>query len=128
MRQYMSTGLDPRGSDAVEIAARKVILSGSAGHAQPIPLTNLPAMTKQPSAGLGPVTVHPTLALALGGIITIAYGVGLLQIDFDLFLFLIVHIFDYFQTYDTTSTIPESTTDNYTYLRVGTRAEVATGA
>ena len=59
----MSTRPEPSGSGAVEIveiATRNFILSGSVGLAQARPLTKHPAATKQPSAGLGPVTVHPT--------------------------------------------------------------------
>ena len=59
----MSTRHDPWGSgamDTVEIATRNFILSGSVGLAQARPLTKPPAARKQPSAGLGPVTVHPT--------------------------------------------------------------------
>ena len=55
----MSTRPDPRGSGAVEIVTRDDIISGSVGLAQAHPLTKCPAMGKQPSAGLGPVTVHP---------------------------------------------------------------------
>ena len=55
----ISTPPDPWGSGAVEIATRKVIPTGSVGLAQAHPLTKLPPMRKQPSAGLGPVTAHP---------------------------------------------------------------------
>ena len=55
-----STRLDPWGLPAVEIAIGNVILPGSVGHVQACPLTKRPALRKQPSAGLGPVTVHPT--------------------------------------------------------------------
>ena len=54
----MSTGLDLWGSGAAMIATRKAIPPGSARLAQA--QTKPPAMRKQPSAGLGPVTVHPT--------------------------------------------------------------------
>ena len=55
-----STRLDPWGSGVVEITTRNVILPGSVRLAQAHPLTTPPAMRKQPSAGLGPVTVHRT--------------------------------------------------------------------
>ena len=44
----------------VEIVTRNDIIPGSVGLAQAHPLTKPPVMRKQPSAGLGPVTVHPT--------------------------------------------------------------------
>ena len=44
----------------MEISTRKVIISDSVGLAQAHLLTKTMAMRKQPSAGLGPVTVHPT--------------------------------------------------------------------
>ena len=44
----------------MEIATRNVIAPGSVGLAPAHPLTKPPAMRKQPDAGLGPVTVHPT--------------------------------------------------------------------
>ena len=56
----MSARLDLWGSGAVEIATRKVIPPGSVGLAQAHRLTNPLAMRRQPSAGLGPDTVHPT--------------------------------------------------------------------
>ena len=55
----MPTRPDPRGSGAVEIATRNAIIPGSRGLAQAHPLTKAPAMREQPSAGLGPVAVHP---------------------------------------------------------------------
>ena len=42
------------------MATRNGVIPGSAGLAQAHPLTKPPAMRKQPAAGLGPVTVHPT--------------------------------------------------------------------
>ena len=56
----MSTRLAPWGSGAVEVATQNVIFPGSVGLAQAHPLTRPPAMRKQLSAGLGPVTAHPT--------------------------------------------------------------------
>ena len=56
----MSTRLDPWGSGVVEMATRAVTPPGSVGLAQAHPLTDPSTMRKQPSAGLGPVTVHPT--------------------------------------------------------------------
>ena len=44
----------------MEIATRNVIVPGSVGLAQAHPLTKPPAMREQPSAGLGPLGVHPT--------------------------------------------------------------------
>ena len=44
----------------MEIASRKVIPPGGVGLTRAHPLANHPAMRKQPSAGLGPVTVRPT--------------------------------------------------------------------
>ena len=44
----------------MEIATRNGITPGSAGLAQAHPPTESPAVRKKPSAGLGPVTVHPT--------------------------------------------------------------------
>ena len=55
----MTTRLDPSGSSEAETAARNVIPPGSAALAQAHPLTNPPAMRKQPGAGVDPVTVHP---------------------------------------------------------------------
>ena len=52
------TRLDPGGSGSLEIATRKLILPGSVGFARAPPLKP-PAMRRQPSPGLGPVTVHP---------------------------------------------------------------------
>ena len=56
----MSTRLDPWGSGAVAIATRNVIFACSVGLVQAHPLTNPLALRKQPSAGLGPVKVHPS--------------------------------------------------------------------
>ena len=56
----MSTRLDPWGSGAVEIATQNVILPGSVGLAQAHPPTKTPTTINQPSAGLGPVTFHPS--------------------------------------------------------------------
>ena len=70
----MSTRLDPWISGEVEIATREVIPPGYMGLAQAHPLIKPPATRKQPSAGLGPVAVHPThsgVALILG---TLEYG------------------------------------------------------
>ena len=51
---------DPWGSGAVEIATRDGIILGSVGLAQAHSLAKHPAMRKQSSAGLGPVTVYST--------------------------------------------------------------------
>ena len=56
----MSTRPEPLRSGAVEIAVGNVVIPGSVGLAQAHPVTKTPAMRKQPSAGLGPVMVHPT--------------------------------------------------------------------
>ena len=63
----MSTRLDRWGSDAVEIATRKVMPPGSVGLAQAHPLTKPPAMRNS----LPPDIVHlwstlPVRALVLG--------------------------------------------------------------
>ena len=41
------------------MTTRIVFITGSVGLAQAHPLSKTPAMRKQPSAGLDPVTVHP---------------------------------------------------------------------
>ena len=56
----MSTQPDLWGSAAVEIATRNAIVPGIVGLAQAHPLTKPPAIRKQPPAGLGPVSAHPT--------------------------------------------------------------------
>ena len=61
----MWTQLDPWESGAAEIAARKVIRPRSVGLAQAHSLTKTPAMSKLPSAVVGPVTAYPTHVRAL---------------------------------------------------------------
>ena len=59
-RLYMSIRLDPWGSGAVEIATWQVNPPGRVGLAQAHPPTKPPATRTQPSAGLGPASIHPT--------------------------------------------------------------------
>ena len=61
----MPTRFVPWTSGAVEIATRKVTPLGSVGLAPAHPLTKPPTVRKQPDAGLGPVTLHPSISLPI---------------------------------------------------------------
>ena len=60
-----TTRFVPWASGAVEIAIRKVTSPGSVGLAPANSLTKPPALRKQPDAGLGPVTLHPSISLPI---------------------------------------------------------------
>ena len=60
MREYVGPTWSLCGSGAAEIPTQKVISPWSVGLAQAQPPTKLKAIRKQPSAGLGPDTAHPS--------------------------------------------------------------------
>ena len=56
----MSTGLELWGSSVAKNATQNFVVWGGVRFLQAHALAKLPAMGKQPSAGIGPVTVYPT--------------------------------------------------------------------